>query len=573
MRATGGHIMTAMQSYLSQSIYNYDFVVATTQASINATMKVFLGKLKEPVANVCFIANDRGDPMPIDYATLVNNANGSDPFKVPASADPTTNQDIHNLASARFMAGFRARLGLPPGYKDPTKIPDLVELGNNTASVTFNMLCSEFTIIEYNPGGGWAPKPSWTVASQPPGGAWIFQSKVDLRLSLVERGAYNSLPEDVKRAIMNLGGDAFSIRQLLFDFSNAGLAAQQPVLGDAKISEKVRTLLNQYFLGTYFTALQSEGQPMLGAAVSHNVISLSTMTLTSLNFAVNPFYGTNGQPILQPTEEQKALATLNYLCAADGHPLPPSVQFNWNWIDPAERRDYHGIVAINRAPFANYFNNQLHAYAQRNCLKPSAELTITELKASMSSGEAPNVSFPATGPTVLSYAHSASCYSQMPGDPAGAFGHCSFTCSFNLDVKFSGNTINITQHLIVYFDIQGLFGVSNSGNIIDKKIEDVYTVAVSKDGNLTASLESTPTDSSVDPQRNGWDDFWSGGVNGVERNVSTWVRDFTSRNFNAVPLSVIRNYVFPGGRTFAFKAVAFSDHQDLIAHITYADPT
>jgi hypothetical protein len=55
--------MTAAQSYLSNSKYGYDFVVATTQASINATMKAFLAQLKAPVVNICFVANEAVTPF------------------------------------------------------------------------------------------------------------------------------------------------------------------------------------------------------------------------------------------------------------------------------------------------------------------------------------------------------------------------------------------------------------------------------------------------------------------------------------------------------------------------------
>jgi len=31
-------------------------------------------------------------------------------------------------------------------------------------------------------------------------------------------------------------------------------------------------------------------------------------------------------------------------------------------------------------------------------------------------------------------------------------------------------------------------------------------------------------------------------------------------------------WVFPGGQTFVFKDAVFSEHEDLVAHITYAHP-
>jgi hypothetical protein len=32
------------------------------------------------------------------------------------------------------------------------------------------------------------------------------------------------------------------------------------------------------------------------------------------------------------------------------------------------------------------------------------------------------------------------------------------------------------------------------------------------------------------------------------------------------------SWVFPGGKTFAFKNVQFSDNKDLVCEITYVDP-
>jgi hypothetical protein len=35
---------------------------------------------------------------------------------------------------------------------------------------------------------------------------------------------------------------------------------------------------------------------------------------------------------------------------------------------------------------------------------------------------------------------------------------------------------------------------------------------------------------------------------------------------------MLQNYIFPGGKTFSFKEAGFSEFQDLVASITYADP-
>ena len=69
--------MSASQSNLSASRYGYDFVVATTQASINATVKLSLSGLTEPVVTVCYVANSAGQPVEVDYEQLVKSAQGT----------------------------------------------------------------------------------------------------------------------------------------------------------------------------------------------------------------------------------------------------------------------------------------------------------------------------------------------------------------------------------------------------------------------------------------------------------------------------------------------------------------
>lgn len=39
-----------------------------------------------------------------------------------------------------------------------------------------------------------------------------------------------------------------------------------------------------------------------------------------------------------------------------------------------------------------------------------------------------------------------------------------------------------------------------------------------------------------------------------------------------IPVVFAQNFVFPGGNTFIFKDPGFSEYQDLVSHITFADP-
>ncbi|PMD31378.1 hypothetical protein L207DRAFT_573020 [Hyaloscypha variabilis F] len=93
-------------SNLSNLKYGCDFVIATTQDSINGALLALLSVLEEPVVKVCFVANPNSKPVQIDYSLLKQKANGSDPFLVPPNANVNTSQDIKNLFSARFLMGF-----------------------------------------------------------------------------------------------------------------------------------------------------------------------------------------------------------------------------------------------------------------------------------------------------------------------------------------------------------------------------------------------------------------------------------------------------------------------------------
>ena len=102
-----------MQSDLSSPKYGYDFVVATTQESINATMKEYLSGVAEPEVIMCYVMDTTGNPQVIDYKALVRLANNTDPFSVPNRANPATDEGVQNLAGAYFMYGIKAKIAMP----------------------------------------------------------------------------------------------------------------------------------------------------------------------------------------------------------------------------------------------------------------------------------------------------------------------------------------------------------------------------------------------------------------------------------------------------------------------------
>jgi hypothetical protein len=120
--------------------------------------------------------------------------------------------------------------------------------------------------------------------------------------------------------------------------------------------------------------------------------------------------------------------------------------------------------------------------------------------------------------------------------------------------------------------IRGTFGVAVDGNVVDKTITDTYTLSVTAQGRLTATLTTTSADNSKNLNVDAFSDFFGGEVNRVAGEITNFIRNAVTPRFADIPLAVVQDFVFPGGRTFAFKNVAFSGNQDLVSHITYADP-
>ena len=124
--------MGASQSNLSDPHYGFDLVVAVTQASVNATMKQLLAGVTAPEVTACYVYDNSNNLVPIDYKTLVKNANGSDPFKVPAGSNPATDRDLINLTNANFAGGVKAQLGLPD--VPLANIPPVVTFGKGAGA-------------------------------------------------------------------------------------------------------------------------------------------------------------------------------------------------------------------------------------------------------------------------------------------------------------------------------------------------------------------------------------------------------------------------------------------------------
>lgn len=560
--------MSAKDSYLSAPQFGFDVVVAVTQASINATMKAYLATLKQPVVSQYYVADESGNPAAIEREALLSRTGGVDPFSIPPGVDVRVDPRFQRLQEARFMTGFRARIGLPQGL-EPLKIPDVVVLGTDTSAVTYNLMCEQFSVVQYVPGGGYAPA-TWRHDQQQPGAPWIFTSKVDLRLSKVEESQYGTLPPDVREALKNLGEEAFSVQQLLLDLNTARLQSTPEIVGLAPGTDTYM-ILQKYFLGAYFKSLSDNGDPVLGYSMKATGPDRSSLRLTDLSLEVCPLLGPDSAT--RPTREQQRFATLNYLCAVQEKPLPPATRFNWNWVETSEGALKHGVVAVCRTTFAAYFLAALREHISANCYKPfvqnSMDGATIQWTWHMTRGQEPNITMSPTGARVIEASYSAS--HEADAGVGGMMAAGELRSSYKLTVDFSGTTIKISQCLVVYLRVRSGTSVAD-GHVINKELTDTYNLAVSKDGDVTATLESTEEDRAALSKAGVFSNLL-GNVNEIAANVTAWLSKFTHTSLTHIPVSAIQRFIFPGGRTFAFKSVAFSEHQDLVCDITYADPS
>ena len=558
--------MGFLQSNLSSS--GFDYVVAVTQPAINAALEELLYYSNLPEIKLCYVYDQNLNPTAIDYGDFMASAGNTDPFSVPAGT-PSSDPRVAKLASARFAFAIKAKSGFPPGVSPASLTP--VALKPGQSSVTYTLLFAEFVATEiiFGPMGSM----TWFSASQPAGTAWTFSGNIDLDLQDV---SFESLPATLQAQIKDNGSpSAFSPQQFFFDLNSLGLEQNFKLPSGSALAN----FMGDTFMGSYLKELPA-GTEILGYGASYvPAVPPSSLAVTDLNFFTPNPVGSEGAP-----------ATVNYLCATNQHKLPALTEasFGWNWIEPAEVSQYDGVAALNRNTFANYLANAsfsvngnssgketLLEYVQQNCIATSVQVSLNSLSQpvyqfGLAPGQSPAVSFPASGSTILSYAYSSGTASDEAGMD-GDIGQMKLSSTFNMNVTVQDSQIVVWQHLVIYAYIQHL-QTGAGGNVVDKQLTDTYTIGVDDSGKLVITLQSSsPVDRSKTPGVNGFLNFFTD-VNGLASSVAQQAQKFATTRLADIPVSIVQNFVFPSGKVFVYADACFSDSQDLVSHITYADP-
>ncbi|KAK1691104.1 hypothetical protein BDP55DRAFT_627769 [Colletotrichum godetiae] len=586
--------MDASNSNLTDSRYGYDFVVSTTQASINSDLLEYLCESNQPVHHVCYLLDPKSNKATntISLDELLKRTDRVNPFEIP-DGTPADDPRVQTLTRNNFAVGVKIRIGVPPG-KMPKQLPPVLELGKINGKSLFRMFCSEFQVIQNTPSDGKTSKGTWNVWVQPSGSPWYIETAVDLLNSGLDRNLespyfnqHPELKENLKAQIDSLSANTtFSLQQTLLDLENAAMHSALDFVGIPAESH-VLAILQENFVKIYTKATKNYGQPVLAvSAVSQNNSDLSQLRMTSFELGISP-YKLNGVVVNNPNPQESAVTTLNYLCMTDGHGAPAVSEPYWNWILPSQLQNESGIIAIKRSVFAEQLMQTILPSAMKSCLTSKVGITftdwwggdwqpdlkffpnqhpqITEVRNPDQNSWIINITWSSAGDAGIEASNSETVYS----DTLRVEPH--YTCEVFVD----GTNIYITQHMwiIISATCEGVYQAPLNG--YDFTITDTYDLSVDQTGRLNIMRDSNKhhtDDKSQSPDAGYLANAFSG-VNDAVNQIKNQIQGLVSVDLQSIDFPTPQNFVFPGGKVFTYTSAKFSDHQDLVCDITYAAPT
>lgn len=602
--------MSAQQSNLSA--YGFDMVVATTQEAINATMKQYIhefGKGASPIIMAYFVMDDTGNicQVPVGYpnnmSLVFGSYFGTDPLQVPAwngsGAKPSQITTIQALlynkvgttvftdmpAVSAFKYGVSFELGFPPGT---TALPDVIpQISDDGQYVIYNLYFQNltFTVANYLGDNIYFGMNSYEVYTQTyPGKVYKFSLKVPL--ATINDGS--NLPDDVAARAAALG-NAFTLQQLVLDLDQASWY-EQPVISDAPANSEVYKMLSTVFLPLFAQMMAEYGRPALGFNFIPAATNASYFGVTDVQLRIDDSPNASPAP---------GMATLDYLCAVNGNQPQPWADFSdptyyltdglpfWNWFDTPPA--VHGVIAVSPSALGNYFTNALMDYVKSNCYAPTTSwgedsgtgfyYCATPV---ITPGQTPTVSGYNGNGQLASFSYSSQppagysqeyWYQTKGGYQTKYLMYQQLTPSYTLTVsQGDNNTIKIVQQWLMYYEVS-YGGDAVKGNILNRTITDIYTLAVDPEtGKYAPAVSSTTTDNPDHLSFSWLDGFYANNLNGSISAIESWASKLATTNFQDVPASIMQDLVFPGGNTFSLNQFVFSDYGDLLAYINYATP-
>lgn len=625
--ADGSPLYQGAGCNLSNPKYGYDFVISTTQASINSDLCMYLHNNILPCNYFCFLsvcrlmsqsdnlkgmiplppvkpANQVQTPsnanavVPVTLEDLVAKTGGVDPFKIPRDT-PHTDPRVQALTKVGFAVGVKIRMGLPPGVK-PKDLPPILELGDVANFATFNILCSDFHIVENELGTSASPDGKWNVWRQPSGRPWTLKTWVSLVHASLDNQLNGSAhfaknpakKQRLLKRLQNISSTSFSLQQLLLDMDNATVQ-NVPVIEGMRHGSRAHLVVSGQ-LGNIWTAFtkQCHCPPISVVAVPQTSSDPSKLHLKSFDLQVNRVKDSNGDTVKNPTKEQLAATTLDYRCTTSGTQLPPAKHFSWNWVEPTSVNSESGVVAIKREVFGQYLLDAIIPKIKKYCITTDPvvghrnKLGRGKLWADWSlptiNDQTPKslIRRGSTNILVINYfAIDDPDTSSTRGSIYGSeYCRLDVVPGYECNVGLTGNSLKIFQRVAVNVRFKCDVGavLSNQVSNFDEQCM-VYNEVAIDDYELsvgqTGCLQITHTKSSPESYPNKFEnisDLFQ--TDDLLEKIRSCFTAPAPIDFTSVNAAALQNFVFPGGKVFTYKNVRAAPSGDLLCSLTYVDP-
>jgi hypothetical protein len=565
--------MGANQSNLAKC--GYDMVTATTQASVNATMKQWLDGYQGTVYIQAYAYDRDGDAAsikPIDFNKLKTEL-GFDPFSV-ASGKSDKDAKIAKIMEKRLACAFAIKMGFP-AQAIPADLPAMITFTRAEREVGFNLISNTFKCLNLQKNGSIG---TWTNVKQDEDDIYYFgmKGRLSTRKEPLDK-RFHELPNETKTFINREGKSYFRITELVMTLDANATTANPATMVPA--GHATNYLVP--FIKSYVEHLKSDIVLGYSVVARKDMSTSRSIVPTAIDFIVSPYRDAAGNP----TDDYKAY-TLNYLVMAD-NPTVPSAPIMWNWVDKDKVSQYAGVAAVNRNLFIKYlqdvFSMRLHEITQQ----PSVSYTthcdsVSWVHQYFTDTAHKNYNVVTNGGShVLTY----SWYrNNLSSDTSycvvyAIWGNMESRYYAQSDVYIEGNTIRLETVLTGWVHINVVGGVVE-GNFAKSKSVSKYDIGVDSFGRITVSMEPPViTDLSDKIEVGGWIKFVTQGeINKAVERIKNRLKELMDRYLASYADSIkstlnsCDGWVFPGGKTFAFKEAGFSANQDLVAHILFLSP-
>ncbi|KAJ4856628.1 hypothetical protein T069G_09996 [Trichoderma breve] len=571
-----------------------DFVVATTQASINSSMVKFIDQARQEVKYLCYLVNPTTGDLedPITLEELMKQTGGINPFDIPKGT-PYDDPRITACTNALFQVGIKMRIGIPRNV-NPRDL-SIVNFGQKLRSVDFNMYYSDITVIENDP-VKWGYSGSWNIWEQPSDKPWAASCTVDLVLNDLSKHLddlyFNSHPDakfQLRRALENLSDTMFSLEQLCLRWGATKPRNDVNFPGMDMKTKAGGCLVSCLFKGYLQFASRHSFPPLVVSAVTYPNHDPSLYMTAISGRAVNPPRDSSGNPLSSPSSSEQAIATLNYICTINNNGVTDVSDFNWNWVRLEDVNNKSGVIAIRRNVVAQFFLDVLKRLAPRYMYEPVARKEenyrlqllkgewLSDATANLTNDDSSRVLHIQAGvppseplPSWDDQSNGMKVYIGQGIKYAKVDIHPGYSC----DVYFEGQEVRIEQRLWVTAAVAAEFPHQNRDYAehkpFDKYLTEKYSLSVRQGGGFYLSRTSCMSD---DKSERCWEygDSDSSDTETAKKgffyNLRQMMDDLMPAEMSLIDICQPNRFIFPGAQPFTYQDPFFSKHQDLIASI------